>query len=113
MPTPLRMATARGNLPGRIIAVLTLAAGVCALAGCGTDTASAAASSAGAAGDTNVTVAAVPATGAVALYIAQDDGLFARAGLDVTIESSVSASDPVSGLLDGKVDVSLGQWTTA
>ncbi|MBV9384218.1 MAG: ABC transporter substrate-binding protein [Streptosporangiaceae bacterium] len=60
-----------------------------------------------------LTVAAVPATGAAGLYIAQQAGLFARQGLHVTILPSVSAADVVPGLLSGRIDVSLGQWTTA
>jgi NitT/TauT family transport system substrate-binding protein len=58
-------------------------------------------------------VAAVPAPGAAALYIAEDNGLFAKAGLDVRIESSVSASDVVPDLVNGSVSVALGQWTSA
>lgn len=58
-------------------------------------------------------VAAVPAPGAAALYIAGQRGLFARAGLNVRIESSVSASDVVPDLVNGSVAVALGQWTSA
>jgi NitT/TauT family transport system substrate-binding protein len=61
----------------------------------------------------DVVVAAVPATGAAGLYIAQARGLFAKAGLHVTIESSVSAADVLPDLVQGSVDVSLGQWTSA
>jgi NitT/TauT family transport system substrate-binding protein len=61
----------------------------------------------------NVVVAAVPATGAAGLYIAEQRGLFAAAGLHVTIKSSVSASDVMPDLLNGSVNVSLGQWTSA
>jgi NitT/TauT family transport system substrate-binding protein len=63
--------------------------------------------------DKNVVVAAVPATGATGLYIAEQRGLFAAAGLKVTIESSVSAADVVPDLINGSIDVSLGQWTSA
>lgn len=58
-------------------------------------------------------VAAVPAPGAAALYLAQQRGLFARAGLDVKVESSVSASDVLADLVNGSVAVTLGQWTSA
>jgi NitT/TauT family transport system substrate-binding protein len=61
----------------------------------------------------NVVVAAVPATGAAGLYIAEQRGLFAAAGLHVTIESSVSAADVIPDLINGSVNVSLGQWTSA
>jgi NitT/TauT family transport system substrate-binding protein len=60
-----------------------------------------------------VVVAAVPAPGAAALYLAERRGLFARAGLDVRIESSVSASAVVPDLVNGSVSVALGQWTSA
>jgi NitT/TauT family transport system substrate-binding protein len=66
-----------------------------------------------AAGRPDLLVAAVPATGAAALYIAADDGLFARAGLRVRIASSVSAADVLAALVHGSVQVSLGQWTSA
>jgi NitT/TauT family transport system substrate-binding protein len=61
----------------------------------------------------NVVVAAVPATGAAGLYIAEQRGLFAAAGLHVTIESSVSAATVIPDLINGSVNVSLGQWTSA
>jgi NitT/TauT family transport system substrate-binding protein len=61
----------------------------------------------------NIVVAAVPATGAAGLYIAEQRGLFAAAGLHVTIESSVSAADVIPDLINGTVQVSLGQWTSA
>lgn len=63
--------------------------------------------------DSNIVVAAVPATGAAGLYIAEQRGLFAAAGLHVTIESSVSAADVIPDLINGSVNVSLGQWTSA
>jgi NitT/TauT family transport system substrate-binding protein len=58
-------------------------------------------------------VAAVPAPGAAPLYIAEQRGFFSGAGLDVRIESSVSASDVVPDLANGSVAVTLGQWTSA
>ncbi len=63
--------------------------------------------------DANVVVAAVPATGAAGLYIAEQRGLFAAAGLHVTIKSSVSAADVIPDLINGSVNMSLGQWTSA
>jgi NitT/TauT family transport system substrate-binding protein len=61
----------------------------------------------------SIVVAAVPATGAAGLYIAEQRGLFAAAGLHVTIKSSVSAADVIPDLINGSVNVSLGQWTSA
>ena len=63
--------------------------------------------------DTALVVAAVPASGASGLYIAQTDGFFRAAGLRVTIESAASAADVVPGLVSGSVNVALGQWTSA
>jgi NitT/TauT family transport system substrate-binding protein len=60
-----------------------------------------------------VTVEAVPATGATGLYIASDQGMFTRAGLRVRIVSSASAANALPDLLTGRVQVVLGQWTTA
>ena len=71
---------------------LAVVAGI-AVAGCSTQPS---AKGGAAPADHTVVVAAVPATGASALYIAQDEGLFARAGLDVRIESSASAADGCS-----------------
>jgi NitT/TauT family transport system substrate-binding protein len=59
----------------------------------------------------DITVAAVPASGAAGLYIAQDEGLFKRHGLHVTILPSVSATVVLAELRAGRIDVSLGQYT--
>jgi NitT/TauT family transport system substrate-binding protein len=105
MPSAAVIRTRRRPLP-----TLALAAVLSATAGCGAATAPA-----GSAGPEKpgITVAAVPATGAAGLYIAQQDGLFAKQGLHVTILPSVSAADVVADLTSGRIDVSLGQWTTA
>jgi NitT/TauT family transport system substrate-binding protein len=60
----------------------------------------------------DLVVLAVPAEGAAGLYIAQDDGLFARAGLHVTIKSTADTSADIPALLHGRVDVLSGQYTT-
>ncbi|HET9081575.1 MAG TPA: ABC transporter substrate-binding protein [Trebonia sp.] len=99
----------------RLHGLLAVAVAGAAAAGCGSGTghqAGAGPSSPEAAGRP-VIVAAVPAPGAAALYIAGQRGLFAKAGLDVRIESSVSASDVVPDLVNGSVSVALGQWTSA
>lgn len=91
--------------------LLTAAAALAAvgLAGCGAVAAAPPVNGDGAA----VTVTVVPAPGAAGLYIAADDGLFAAAGLHVTVRNTVSATGTVPDLLAGKTDVVLGQWTTA
>lgn len=96
------------SLTRRLPAAVAVAAGAW-LCGCAASAAAPPANGGGAA----VTVTVVPAPGAAGLYIAADDGLFARAGLHVTIKNTVSASGTVPGLLSGKTDVVLGQWTTA
>ena len=53
----------------------------------------------------NITVAASPAVDLAGLYIAQDDGLFARQGLHVTIEQ-IPSSQVVGAQLKGQVDIS-------
>lgn len=94
----------------RLARCLAVAVVVAAAAGCGSQH-----GAAGQAGESEpvVVVAAVPAPGAAALYIAEEQGLFARAGLEVRIESSVSAADVLPDLVNGSVAVALGQWTSA
>jgi NitT/TauT family transport system substrate-binding protein len=60
----------------------------------------------------NLVVAAVPGEGAAGLYIAEDQGLFAKVGLHVKIEASTSSSTVVPDMLHGSVDVASGQYTT-
>ncbi|MGH3250305.1 MAG: ABC transporter substrate-binding protein [Trebonia sp.] len=95
----------------RLRRLLALTITGAAAAGCGSGGHAPAASSP--AVGSPVVVAAVPAPGAAALYIAARRGLFARAGLDVRVESSVSASDVLPDLVNGSVSVALGQWTSA
>lgn len=90
-------------------ATVATAAAVAATGGCAVTNAGATAKLA----HPDVVVAAVPATGASGLYIAEQRGFFAQAGLDVTIKSSVSAATTVEELLHGAVDITLGQWTSA
>jgi NitT/TauT family transport system substrate-binding protein len=90
-------------------AVLTAAGALITAAGCSAAPATAPVAPTG----SDIVVAAVPATGATGLYIAEDQGFFSKAGLHVTIDSTFSAASTVTGLLKGNIDVSLGQWTTA
>ena len=90
-------------------AVLTAAGALITTAGCS----GASATDPGAPAGSDIVVAAVPATGATGLYIAEDQGLFTKAGLHVTIKPAASAASTVADLFKGKVDVTLGQWTTA
>ncbi|HSZ43023.1 MAG TPA: ABC transporter substrate-binding protein [Trebonia sp.] len=90
-----------------------MALAAAAAAGCGAQPPAHHASTNQARADMALVVAAVPASGASGLYIAQTDGLFRAAGLRVTIESAASAADVVPALLSGSVNVALGQWTSA
>src|SRR5919201_979377 len=88
----------------RWLAGLLVAVAVAAAAGCAARPAGSAQTGPDA---PDVVFAAVPATGAAALYIAQDRGLFAKAGVRVRIDSSVSAAAVLPALVHGSVDVSL------
>jgi NitT/TauT family transport system substrate-binding protein len=57
---------------------------------------------------TNLTVGAVPVADEAGLYIAQDEGLFAAAGLHVTIDPILSSADATKGQNDGKFDITAG-----
>ncbi len=58
----------------------------------------------------DLTVAVVPAISAAGLYIAQQDGYFARAGLHVKIVPIASGVNALPDLLSGSVDIDEGQW---
>jgi NitT/TauT family transport system substrate-binding protein len=58
----------------------------------------------------DLAVAVVPAISAAGLYIAQQDGYFARAGLHVKIVPIASGVNALPDLLSGSVDIDEGQW---
>jgi NitT/TauT family transport system substrate-binding protein len=58
----------------------------------------------------DITVAALPATDLAGLYIAQDQGLFAKQGLHVTIEQIPSSQAVIADQLKGQVDISAGSY---
>ena len=57
---------------------------------------------------THITVGAVPVADEAGLYIAQDEGLFAAEGLQVTIDPILSSADATKGQNDGKFDITAG-----
>jgi NitT/TauT family transport system substrate-binding protein len=61
---------------------------------------------------TDLTVAAVPGEGCAAVFVAQQQGLFAKQGLHVKIEPVVSSSTVIPSMLHGSVDVACGQYTS-
>lgn len=83
-----------------VLAVAPLAVG-CQATGTG---------SGNAAGRTRLTVAAIRGVDNAPLYIAAQSGVFARAGLDVTIRSYQSVSQELHALSSGSVDVAAGDY---
>ena len=61
-------------------------------------------------GQADITVAALPAADLAGLYIALDQGLFARQGLHVTIEPIASSQAVITAQLKGHVDISAGSY---
>jgi NitT/TauT family transport system substrate-binding protein len=100
----MRLRMPRHALAAALLTITTATA----LAGCGT----ASARPVTAPELTSLTVMAVPAEGAAGLYIAQDDGLFQKAGLHVTIKPTENPTADIPALLHGSVDVLSGQYTT-
>jgi len=62
------------------------------------------------AGLSDITVAALPAADLAGLYIAQDQGLFAKQGLHVTIKPIASSQAIIADQLKGQVDISAGSY---
>jgi NitT/TauT family transport system substrate-binding protein len=58
----------------------------------------------------DITVAALPAIDLAGLYVAQDQGLFARQGLHVTIRKIPSSQAIIAAQLKGQVDISAGSY---
>jgi NitT/TauT family transport system substrate-binding protein len=107
MPLPTRVIGRRFR---PFIAVAAMTAVAAASAGCGSTRASVA----GSAGPEkrDLVVAAVPGEGAAGLYIAQDQGLFAKVGLHVTIKTVTTSDAVIPDMRAGAVDVASGQYTS-
>jgi NitT/TauT family transport system substrate-binding protein len=58
----------------------------------------------------DITVAAIPSVDLAGLYVAQDQGLFAKAGLRVTIEKIPSSKAVIAAQLNGQVDIGAGSY---
>ncbi len=61
---------------------------------------------------TNITVAAVPAADTAGLYVAQQQGLFAAAGLHVKIVPVVSSATAIAQQLSGGYDITSGNYVS-
>jgi NitT/TauT family transport system substrate-binding protein len=57
---------------------------------------------------TNLTVGAVPVGDEAGLYVAEDEGLFTKVGLNVTIDSIVSSAVATKDQNDGTYDITAG-----
>ena len=89
-----------------IAAVISILVAGCVSAGGSTAVTAAAA----APEEPDITVAALPAVDLASLYIAQDQGLFAKQGLHVTIEKIASSQAIITDQLKGAVDISAGSY---
>ena len=55
----------------------------------------------------DITVAAIPSVDLASLYVAQDEGLFAKVGLHVTIKKIPSSKAVIAARLKGQVDIGM------
>jgi len=58
----------------------------------------------------DITVAAIPSVDLAGLYVAQDQGLFAKAGLHVTIKKIASSKAVIAAQLSRQVDIGAGSY---
>ena len=58
----------------------------------------------------DITVAAIPSVDLAGLYVAQDQGLFAKAGLHVTIRKIASSKAVIAAQLNRQVDIAAGSY---
>lgn len=61
---------------------------------------------------TNLVVAAVPAADSAGLYVAQQQGFFSAAGLNVKIATVVSSATAINGQLNGQYDITSGNYVS-
>ena len=87
-----------------------VAATIMVLAGCTTAPSGATFSSVSSGLEEDITVAAIPSVDLAGLYVAQDEGLFAKAGLHVTITKIPSSKAVIAAQLNGQVDISAGSY---
>jgi NitT/TauT family transport system substrate-binding protein len=106
MPTPAAPLYAPVSRPHRLAVALVLSVTMAVLAACG----SAEKVTILGVEKPDLTVAVVPAISAAGLYIAQQDGYFADAGLHVKIVPIASGVNALPDLLSGSVDIDEGQW---
>lgn len=61
--------------------------------------------------ETNITIAAVPSADLAGVYIAEDDGFFAKEGLHVKLVKIAASKAIVADQLAGKIDLCAGAYT--
>lgn len=81
-----------------------------AMVACGCSSAGSTASLTDAGTPISITIAAVPSADLSGVYIALDQGLFTREGLDVNLESIASSKAIISAQLKGKIDLCAGAY---
>ena len=89
---------------------LLAATTILVLAGCTTAPSGATLAASSGLEEPNITVAALPSVDLAGLYVAQDKGLFAKAGLHVTIKKIPSSKAVIAAQLQGQVDISAGSY---
>lgn len=95
---------------GNVRAAALAAAVIMMLAGCAAAHSDAGLTALTKSGESNITVAAIPSADLAGLYIAQDEGLFARQGLHVTITTIASTKAVIASQLNGQVDIGAGSY---
>ena len=95
---------------GHVRAAALAAAVIMMLAGCAAAHSDAGLAALTKSGESNITVAAIPSADLAGLYIAQDEGLFARQGLHVTITTIASTKAVIASQLNGHVDIGAGSY---
>lgn len=95
----------------RVLAAVLIVVAAAALAAAGCGSRSAAAGPAGPE-KTHIVIGALPAIGSAGIWIALDEGLFKKAGLDVTVKELGAPATVIPALEHGDIDLLEYQWTT-
>lgn len=95
---------------GHVRAAALAAAVIMMLAGCAAAHSDAGLAALAKSGESNVTVAAIPSADLAGLYVAQDEGLFTRQGLHVTITTIASTKAVIASQLNGQIDIGAGSY---
>ena len=103
--------TGKTALPGRAVRRRGTAAGAIAILCVAATVTGCQASGTSASGSGQITVAASPGVADAPLYLAAREGMFSKAGLKVTIDSSTSDATNLHALAKGTVDVAAADYT--